>query len=500
MTLILHRKRRSGSQRKLRGVYEWFLRFLCLAIGITIFFQFQLEPALTQPWSTSSSSWSSWSSSSHPSSKSLVSSWNCPRDTNSSVCNSNSQQLLLLELQAKLNVEDLLEQEMIANARERSDRDVYDRKNPNKRQERHADYFLKVQQTLLPPQSLSAPKESWRYNSFADLSIMGFPKTGTSHLYKILASHTRAVPIFKRKEFCMDHGHFMDYVGGRPQQITPAALTDLQKKLWRYHRNVHVKRQNATLTAAAVSTKKVVSINACLQPSEVEYHAAYVPLPQDAKFIFMFRDPADWLWASWNFWIDKAMDLPRPLPQQHDWASPGVHYRSPELFHELILSQGKLKSAGNRFQTMREMTVLDPRRIMYLVGKQNVLFLKNEDLQPHRIQKEVEGGSGGFLHKLAEFTGLEESQFNDTVLVSRSNCNNQKGYEETCNDTTIASSSSTTGAAYEITHRRGMLDRTRHLIYLQFHEECNVWTEEFGIVYRDCLDALSNPSANMNMN
>lgn len=40
-------------------------------------------------------------------------------------------------------------------------------------------------------------------NSFADINIAGFPKTGTSHLYQIIASHPEVERFGPAKEFCV---------------------------------------------------------------------------------------------------------------------------------------------------------------------------------------------------------------------------------------------------------------------------------------------------------
>lgn len=48
---------------------------------------------------------------------------------------------------------------------------------------------------------------------------------------------------------------------------------------------------------------------------------------------------------SWfNFWWDPALDMANPT--QSNWTDPAVHYQLPKLFHELIVSEGKLKVAN----------------------------------------------------------------------------------------------------------------------------------------------------------
>jgi hypothetical protein len=429
-----------------------------------------------------------------------------------------------IEVQEQLKVEIILTQQITKRARERRLRKEYHPSDAKQLKEENDAYFRLVQQTLQPPLPQYRPDATWAYNSFADISILGFPKAGTSHLYRILVTHPDTAPLFKRKEFCVDHGHFLDYTGSKrkrqppryqqqqqqqhdqssPDQVTNTTLSRLQHKLWKYHKHVYKKRQNITEELRrdhGATTTRTLLINACLQPEELDYHAAYTPFPAKAKFIILFRDPADWLWATWNFWFDRALDMPRP--RNHDWASPGVHYRSPELFHELILSDETVKPAATRFAGMRQETVHTPRRIQVMVGKDNVLCLKNEDMRPEQIRRSKGGPAventlhrqedASFLDQLARFTGLNQSKFDTTVMSSASNCNSQKGFGKVCNISTSGGSSvgeGGAGQAYEITHHRPMLQATRHLIYLQFHEECKLWALEFGIFYHDCLNAV----------
>lgn len=374
--------------------------------------------------------------------------------------------------------------DMIQAARQRAQRDVYRRKQTQRVLQEHDTHFRKVQRAVGALDATTsndttpfAPWANFSHNSFADFSILGFPKAATSQLYKLLVSHPHTEPVFQRKEFCMDHGHFLDYT--LPQHLeNPKALRELNKSLFHYHKHLLRKRTDQDLVMRMPQVGRPLLVNACLQPQEVGYHMAYTPMPDSSKFFVLFRDPADWLWSSWNFWIDKNLDFRPPI--DHDWASVGVHYRSPELFHELILSQESAMSAARRFRTMREQTVHVPRRLLYLVGRDRLFFLKSEDM------KASNGRLPQFLQQLSDFTGLSLDDFDSTVAHGQTNCNAQKGFQNLCNST------STSSTGYAITHHRPMLEETRQLIYIQFLEECKVWAEEFGVIYKDCLDAVSN--------
>ena len=111
------------------------------------------------------------------------------------------------------------------------------------------------------------------------------------------------------------------------------------------------------------------------------------------------------------------------------------------------------------------------------VGKENVLLLKSEDMQP-----QVVNATGGFLDKLSAFTGLDRSLYTNKYLFRISNCNSQKGADSNCG--------TKTSSAYEIAGNREMLPETRELIYLYFWEECKIWASEFGVDYPACVNVL----------
>jgi hypothetical protein len=165
-------------------------------------------------------------------------------------------------------------------------------------------------------------------------------------------------------------------------------------------------------------------------------------------------------------------------PINADWAEKSLHYRSPELFHELVAALDKLKS-HKRFDMFRAATVMLPRKMIAAFGKENVFIARNEDMMPAMVAK-----GGGFLDQLSQFTGLDRGGFQDSSIKTVHNCNDNKGNQASCNK-------ETTHSAYAIAGNRTVLPKTRKLIYLFFAAECRLWKNEFGIEYPDCLNALS---------
>jgi hypothetical protein len=67
-------------------------------------------------------------------------------------------------------------------------------------------------------------------------------------------------------------------------------------------------------------------------------------------------------------------------------------------------------------------TIRSPRKLVALFGRENVLFLSNEDMLPAVAKKR-----GGVLDQLSNFTGLDRSQFDPETYSVVTNCNDKKG-------------------------------------------------------------------------
>jgi hypothetical protein len=217
-------------------------------------------------------------------------------------------------------------------------------------------------------------------------------------------------------------------------------------------------------------TKKKI-VNACYWINDIEISYHYLR-PQGKKSIFLFCDPADWLWSAFNFWRIHEID-----PEEYGWTESGENYRSPEFFHELVASGEKTKWGLYSREYYHMFTINSPRKLIALFGRENVLFVRNEGMLPEVVDKE-----GGVLDQLSNFTGLDRSQFDHKTYSVVTNCNNMKGMKSVCNKTRSSS--------YALSDGREMLPETRQLIYMQFWEECKIWARKFGVCYPDCLVAV----------
>jgi hypothetical protein len=328
------------------------------------------------------------------------------------------------------------------------------------------------------------PVQEWSSTSFPNLNVVGLAKTGTSQLYKILTSHAGTVPFAAKKEHCMQGAQHISW--DVPREVKAATDEDkrtVQANLYEYHEksaaiNAALHGNTGTSKGHWNSHSHLQSVNGCLNLHDLWLHLHYIP-PTNAKFFLLLRDPADWLWAGFNFWVGD-LDI-RFAHTQKDklWASAKSEYRSPELFHELIVSGHATTSGSNLLEKLRRQTVTAGRRIVDLVGRENVLFLRNEDMLPENIDQ-----TDGMLDQIANFTGLERSKFTGPVLHTMMNCNDNKGFSKTCQDDVSSR------GAYAIAGDRHMLEKTRAFIYLHYQEECQIWAKEFGVVYPDCVNVL----------
>lgn len=101
------------------------------------------------------------------------------------------------EFSSQMVVNNQIHREMIVAAQQRANRDVYRRKQPQRLQQEHAEYYRRVHQALGLAEGANnvsqyfMPWKNFSHNSFADFSVLGFPKAGTSQLYKLLVSHSQ---------------------------------------------------------------------------------------------------------------------------------------------------------------------------------------------------------------------------------------------------------------------------------------------------------------------
>ena len=322
--------------------------------------------------------------------------------------------------------------------------------------------------TPLQSEELKA-KPEWSDLLFPDLNVAGLHKCGTSQLTHIIISHPNVRKLRKNdiELFFKDDYLFDSKADSKEEQL------EFQSKLHEFHNDLY--NEQMELIQENAERKEQLTVASTLVVDDAVLRYRYLQTKKPARFFILTRDPADWLWAAWNFWLDSELDLKPAEFADRGWASQKLQYRSPELFHELLLGGDRVKS-HSWFHRLRDAAVNSPRRYMAAFGKDNIFFARNEDMLPVYVDSK-----GGLLDRLSNFTGLDREGFRASAAKQIHNCNDVKGNEEVCNKTS---------SSYSIAGGRPMLPKSRRLVYLFFATECKLWKEEFGIEYPDCLSAL----------
>lgn len=319
------------------------------------------------------------------------------------------------------------------------------------------------------------PEESWKQSHIADVNIFGIAKAGTSQLYKILTSHPEMRTFHQHQEFCYNIG---DDVVGTVINHLDVSTVDEKHEMQKEMRRANDGNDDASVNGPWYSDWKNLNqnttqghktVNKCLDSHKFFWQRQY--LNAGTKIIVLLRDPADWLWAVWNFWIRPQHEDRLPA-YRSNWASSPNQYRSPELFHELMLSADQFWPSHTLLEASRTPVEQNLRILAETVNPSDVLVLKTEDMYPENID------SSGFLEKLAKFLDVSQDGFDASILHSYVNCGDNKGTSTECE---------TASSAYAIAGNRPMLEKTRELVYLHFAEDCKMWDEVFGITYGLCL-------------
>jgi len=318
------------------------------------------------------------------------------------------------------------------------------------------------------------PPQHW--NHFPDIWIVGLAKAGTSQLYQILTHHPEMQAFHDNKEFCMDNKRMLNY--SLPNEQLYASLYSFHDFM-----NNNMSR--------SISTKKNRTINACLNLKETLLHYMYIQkyyynassYLDHKKIIIIIRDPADLLFSIFNFFSIPEMDVIGDRTEK-TWSSESLDYRSPELFHEFILSGNKSVSGRRLLFDLRQWIVTS-LTWMYLAGRENVLVIKNEDMVPEEVTRQ-----GGLLDQLSNFLHVDRDSFDPQIFKSKTNCNDgnmsSRGADRKCMSNAKNKSSSL------ITYRnRTMLPKTRHIIYVLVSEGCKMMAEQFNhVMYEGCIQRL----------
>ncbi|CAE7335364.1 unnamed protein product [Symbiodinium sp. CCMP2456] len=281
--------------------------------------------------------------------------------------------------------------------------------------------------------------------------VGGYGKCGTSHLNSILASHPRIVSLTK------------DGVAQMPWLEWSEMLLHLRRVACSAHgqKKAMLLETKKFLLAGEVRSEAVL-----VHTAKIPQQPSFQVLGRQVKVIKLLRD---WLWAAYNYFSTEA-----------DASHPGshtemeFHYRSPEHFHEIVLSGGKLRGLNKYVET----SAGDLRSLAEQLGPR-FLVMKSEDLS-----------KWSFLAKLAAFVNVPVSGFDAQLATMRTN---SQFRAELRGGTTVSNVTETHGL-YEISGFRPMQCVSRKLLYTRYREVCQAWQTDFNLTYKACLsDALECP-------
>jgi len=112
-------------------------------------------------------------------------------------------------------------------------------------------------------------QQSWQ-GKYPTFNVVGYPKAGTSHLYRLLMTHSDVQKFNFHKEFC------------RPA-VRGKENHDVQEALFEYY--------------SQLDTPTVQTVNGCAQFEHARLHLTYLDTTKESlsqKFFLIFRDPATW--------------------------------------------------------------------------------------------------------------------------------------------------------------------------------------------------------------
>ena len=207
---------------------------------------------------------------------------------------------------------------------------------------------------------------------YPSVHVIGYPKAGTSFLHTLLMSSPRiksaVVPfegewcpskvMFNKTEY---FARFRAAPGGKAKTICHGAR---RPRACGSGANSH----NTIRTAnGCIDTRQSLHVHACVSP-----YLRFQP-----KYIISFRPPAEWQWARYNFWTHE-LDAREGIPGS-SWTD-SDSFRSPEMFHELVLAGNKTKlftyASMNLVQGWVDLIEASRRT----VGRSNLLVLLSNNL------------------------------------------------------------------------------------------------------------------------
>ena len=250
---------------------------------------------------------------------------------------------------------------------------------------------------------------------YPNVVIAGFPKCGTSYLWKQLIGHPALTAAHSNKETC---GNEFETLRGPPGKLT---------------------------------------INGCIWTLTAFNRHKCFGSPRDTKFIVSVRNPADLAWASYNYFVSSHWDV--NYTHRGQLTIPTSEYRSPEMFHEIVTSNGLLKS---NFGVVGAVIETQLRKLQHF--RDNGL-----DLLVVSANNMTDS-----LTRIAVYLGI------DDIFPSR---NEKVNSQRTVSDRGVNkfSRQSDEDGTYEISGYRPMMEKTREYILNKEMKHCRTLEELYDV-------------------
>jgi hypothetical protein len=293
--------------------------------------------------------------------------------------------------------------------------------------------------------------EEWRDHCFPSLIVAGFPKCGSSYIFKMLSSHPHIIPT-KRKELCL--GGIMSETWDKFFQFLPNQTSSDNK----------IVMSGCLHLGANVKAMKEL----CLR---------------ELKVIYVLRDVADMLWSAYNFWclLDHDQDC---YPGKHTSKTAS---RSPEHFHQLVVDSQEM-GGGIALTKSGTCYKKELKEAAQVFGDENLLVLRSETMLTTESDKERS------LSRLQQFlfsssTVQREEQDQEvqswftTQIQSRYRVNSGRSVDSRGEKNIAEVADREAAGLYEVSNFRPMLPETRQLIYRRWREECLWLKQTYNIHY-----------------
>ena len=210
--------------------------------------------------------------------------------------------------------------------------------------------------------------------------------------------------------------------------------------------------------------------SSCMDTVNVDEYDYFNPQHKQ-KYLYVLREYSDWYWAIHNFWCLEYLDANCTNYPNRWLRNTRNAYRSPELFHELLVGTMKGSFSPVKIDFMRFTARPRIEAIVKRVGKERVLILKSEELSDSKTWQ-----------KISSFTGLNSSHHKlAEVLSVKFNTNENPGHLKK----TETRSTKRMPGVYKVSGYRPLLNKTRILINELFYNDC-MWLKENFNVYYNC--------------